>query len=87
MPERDIEIRQENASGVFVRRTLAPGASKYTISINASGNPVITAAGSHITDAAVASADPVPKADFDALVTKFNALLVAVENANIVNNS
>lgn len=87
MAERRIEIMQENASGVFAVVAVTPTAAKNTLSFNGSGVPVAVAAGAHITDAAVAVADPVPKAEYDLLVAKFNAVLVALENANIVNNS
>jgi hypothetical protein len=40
-----------------------------------------------IAPAVVASATPVPKADYDVLVTKFNALLAACVKAGVLKSS
>lgn len=85
MAQRRVEICQEDASGVMVPVAITPTAAKTTLSFGASGTLVINTSAGAITDATAASADPVPKADYDALVTKFNAALAALRTANIIN--
>lgn len=40
--------------------------------------------GANIPNAVAATADPVPKADYDALVTRFNNVLAALRSAQII---
>lgn len=63
MSERRFVLMQEDAAGVFVRRTMTPTAAQHTISCDATGLPVVTAASAAQADESALSATVIAAAD------------------------